>query len=388
MAKKKKKNNGNSKNSNGNSNANSNNTTSQPSFGTLEDVAQHLRNTVNKNALIYAHNGTGKTRLSVAFKNIGKTGNGGDTLYFNAFTEDLFYWFNDFDNDIQRELRFHKDSHFFDGLKELEMSNRIRPLLSRYADFDFELDHDKGVVVFSRQVVINSKIEKIENIKISRGEENIFIWCFFLAVAELAIDKQDAYKWVNYIYIDDPISSLDDNNAIAVAGHLTQLLKREDNDIKTIISTHHGLFFNVMHNELGGKSKYYLDKTNNSFLLKDTKDTPFFHHVSLIKKLYEVAENGTLYTYHFSILRNVLEKTAAFHGFNKFDACIKKDETDAEGIIHTRIINILNHGNYSLFDPVEMQDENKEYFKKILKDFMDTYKFNPELFQKPIIGVQ
>lgn len=359
-----------------------------PPFGTLEEVAQYLRNEVNKSAIIYAHNGTGKTRLSVAFKNIGKTDDGGDTLYFNAFTEDLFYWFNDFDNDTQRELRFHKNSHFFDGLEELEMSNRIRPLLNRYADFDFDLDHDNGVVTFNRQIIVDNKIEKIGNIKISRGEENIFIWCFFLAVAELAIDKQEAYKWVKYIYIDDPISSLDDNNAIAVAGHLAQLLRRDDNEIKTIISTHHGLFFNVIHNELGGKFKFYLDKTSNSYLLKNTTDTPFFHHVSLIKQLHEVAKSGTLYTYHFSILRNVLEKTAAFHGFNKFDACIKKDASDADGIIHTRIVNILNHGNYSLFDPVEMQDENKEYFKKILKDFMDIYKFNPELFVEPTVDAQ
>ena len=63
------------------------------------------------------------------------------------------------------------------------------------------------------------------NIKISRGEENIFIWCFFLAVVQLAMDGQEAYDWVKYVYIDDPISSLDENNAIAVAYHLAQLLE-------------------------------------------------------------------------------------------------------------------------------------------------------------------
>jgi wobble nucleotide-excising tRNase len=52
------------------------------------------------------------------------------------------------------------------------------------------------------------------NIKISRGEENIFVWSFFLAIAQLAIDKDENYKWVKTIYIDDPISSLDDNNVI------------------------------------------------------------------------------------------------------------------------------------------------------------------------------
>ena len=56
--------------------------------------------------LIYAYNGTGKTRLSMAFKDKGKKGgeDNRDTLYFNAFTEDLFYWDNDLENDTERFL--------------------------------------------------------------------------------------------------------------------------------------------------------------------------------------------------------------------------------------------------------------------------------------------
>ncbi len=66
-----------------------------------------------------------------------------------------------------------------------------------------------------------------EAIKVSRGEENIFIWCFFLAIVQLALDEMEPpYNWVKYVYIDDPISSLDEHNAIAVANHLAKLLKR------------------------------------------------------------------------------------------------------------------------------------------------------------------
>ncbi len=152
-----------------------------------------------------------------------------------------------------------------------------------------------------------------------------------------------------------------------------------------------GFFFNVMHNELGNKApKYFLCKNTqgNGYIITDTKDTPFFHHVSLIKELHNVSENGTLYTYHFNILRNILEKTAAFHGFNRFDACIKQAEDDPDAVIHSRIINILSHGNYSLFDPVEMQDENREYFKQILRDFMTNYRFNPDLFVSETIQTE
>ncbi len=46
----------------------------------------------------------------------------------------------------------------------------------------------------------------------------------------------------------------------------------------------------------------------------------------------------------------------------------------------SRIVNILSHGNYSLYEPQEMLEENKEYFRRILTDFLDRYPFDPELF--------
>ncbi len=353
----------------------------------LGALVAHLRNKLKekKYLLLFAYNGTGKTRLSMGFKDAGKTDNSADTLYFNAFTEDLFSWDNDLDNDTQRVLKLNANSRFFAGLQELEMDNRIRPLLQRYADFDFKIDTDNWTVTFEREVTEGDKSETVEHIKVSRGEENIFIWCFFLAVAQLAIDEQEAYRWVKYLYIDDPISSLDDNNAIAVASHLAQLLKNQSN-IKAVISSHHTLFFNVMWNELSGERKkfhpYFLstDSDTSGYNLRYTKDTPFFHHIALLKQLHEAVESGNLYTYHFNILRNILEKTAIFHGFKNFSACIKEEPNDHDGILHARMVNVLSHGNYSLFEPTEMLPENKQYFKTILSGFMKNYRFDPTLF--------
>jgi len=370
---------------------------SELSFFTLDEVAEHLRRvfangvprgkktqTVNQ-ALLFAYNGTGKTRLSMVFKDLGKNDDARDTLYFNAFTEDLFRWDNDLENDEQRVLKINQGSRFFNGLQELEMETRIRPLLQRYADFDFNIDYSNWVVNFTREITSAAGTEIVDNIKVSRGEENIFVWCFFLAVAQLAVDGQEAYDWVKYLYIDDPISSLDDNNAIAVASHLAQLLKNANGSIKTVISSHHTLFFNVMWNELSEKNKlqpYFLsvDKEANQYKLKYTNSTPFFHHVALLEQLHKAAESGKLFTYHFTILRSILEKTAIFHGFKNFSACIKQESNDPEGVLHTRMINILSHGNYSLFEPMEMTSENKGHFRRILSNFMHNYRFNPELF--------
>lgn len=359
--------------------------TAPEGFVDLPALAGHLRGELEskKFILLYAYNGTGKTRLSMDFKDIGKKDDARDTLYFNAFTEDLFTWDNDLEGDSARILRMNKASRFFVGLETLEMESRIRPFLHRYTDFDFSIDYEDWTVSFSRE----AQDETIDHIKVSRGEENLFIWCFFLAIVQLVIDGAEAYNWVKYLYIDDPISSLDDNNAIAVGSDLAQLLKSSENSIRSVISSHHPLFFNVMHNELDArKSKktaaFFLShpKAGAGYQLRQTNATPFFHHVAILTELYQAERSGQLYTYHFNMLRSVLEKSASFHGFPNFSACIKKNEDDPDGILHARLINILSHGNYSLFEPQEMLEENKSYFSTILNDFLSQYSFNPDLF--------
>jgi len=353
-------------------------------FADLSALATYLRQELQdkKFILLYAYNGTGKTRLSTAFKRLGKKGDERDTLYFNAFTEDLFSWDNDLANDRERVLKLNRNSRFFVGLEELEMDTRIRNLLSRYADFDFKIDTKEWEVSFSREVLKDGKPVPVDDIKVSRGEENAFIWCFFLAILQLTLDGAEAYKWVKYVYIDDPISSLDEHNAIAVASHLAQLLKKPESQLKTVISTHHTLFFNVLSNELKRANKYFLsrDKPPGGYILRDTGQTPFFHHVATLAELYEAERNGGLYTHHFNMLRAILEKTASFHGYENFSACIKQDEDDEDGVLHARLINILSHGNYSLYEPQEMLEENKRYFQKILHGFIARHPFNPDLF--------
>ncbi|CAJ3006714.1 AAA family ATPase [Burkholderia pseudomallei] len=379
-------------------------------FADLPALANALRQELDgkngqegkKYVLLYAYNGTGKTRLSMAFKDAGKntiqrpmavedhidqpqaiTEASGDTLYFNAFTEDLFHWDNDLDGDSDRRLLLNMDSRFFKGVFELEMDNRIRPLLQRYADFDFRIDTQEWSVRFSRTV----DGEVIENIKVSRGEENIFIWCFFLAIFELAMDPEiEAYQWVKYVYIDDPISSLDEHNAITLANHLAKFLARKDNTIKAVISSHHTLFFNVLWNELRmiDRKKFaphFLSRSRRTgeYSLSYTGDTPFYHHLALLEEICRAKDSGELYTHHFNALRSLLEKSSIFHGYEKFSVCIKKEEDGPDETLYLRLVQIMNHGNYSFYDPVEMLPENKEHFEKVLADFLEFYPFNREL---------
>lgn len=377
-------------------------------FTSLRGLATRLRDELNSGnqefVLLYAYNGTGKTRLSMEFKDVGKRKNKGqpDTLYFNAFTEDLFSWDNDLDQDKERRLHINADSKFFKGLKDLALDERIGYYLGRYADFLFDIDYDQWTISFR-------KGEDARHIKVSRGEENIFIWCLFMAICERVIDGLETYAWVKYLYIDDPITSLDDNNAIAVASDLAKLLRKAksrtrpeavvafglagaDNvprmvsaPIKAVVSTHHALFFNVVCNELKKDThkKYLLQRPERGavYTLRATDDTPFFHHVSMLAELQKAAQSGKLYTYHFNMLRSILEKTATFFGRDDFSACIHGlDDAD----LFSRALNLLSHGKYDIYQPSEMVDDNKKLFKEILQAFLGRYEFAlPEMFGQP-----
>lgn len=366
-------------------------------YANLQTLARKLRADLSgvELILLYAYNRTGKTRLSMEFKGEGKRKTKknpegiSDTLYFNAFTEDLFTWDNDLDGDSVRHLRLNPDSTFFNGLKDLALDETIAGYLSRYADFDFDIDYETWKVSFRKG--------EAENIKISRGEQNIFIWCLFMAICERMLDGHISYQSKKYLYIDDPISSLDDNNAIAVACDLAQLLRRaasrKDQNgaaapIKVVFSSHHALFFNVMCNEIGRTKedepkvthkRYFLHRPNGDgvFTLRATEDTPFFHHVASLAELHLAADpnSGKLYTFHFNALRSIMEKTASFFGHADISFCLKALNNE-DLALYNRALNLLSHGKYAIHEPTEMGEDNKELFRRILGDFTTKFQFD------------
>lgn len=354
--------------------------------------------------LVYAYNRTGKTRLSMEFKDAGKRKNKKnpegkpDTLYFNAYTEDLFTWENDLDGDTVRHLQLNPDSTFFNGLKDLALDETIAGYLDRYADFDFDIDYRSWKVSFRKG--------EAENIKISRGEQNIFIWCLFMAICERMLDGHVSYQSRKFLYIDDPISSLDDDNAISVACDLAKLLRRaasrKDGNgtpapLKIVFSSHHSLFFNVMCNEIGrskeGEPKvvhkrYFLHRPNNegTYTLRATEDTPYFHHVATLAELQRAAHpsTGTLYTFHFNALRSIMEKTASFFGHADISFCLKALNNEEDRALYNRALNLLSHGKYAINEPTPMGDDNQDLFRRILRDFVTEFKFAlPEIVEAP-----
>lgn len=202
---------------------------------------------------------------------------------------------------------------------------------------------------------------------------------------------------MKYIYIDDPISSLDDNNAIAVACDLAKLLRRAAirkdatgtaSPIKVVFSSHHALFFNVMCHEINNKldggptvraRRYFMHRPNGSqaYSLQPTEDTPFFHHVAILAELRRASDpkKGKLYTFHFNALRSVMEKTASFFGHKSVAFCLKALNNPTDEALFHRALQLLSHGAYALHEPTEMGEDNKKLFRRILNDFTTQFDF-------------
>lgn len=387
---------------------------------TLTEIAQRLKNANKKVQLIYAFNGTGKTRLSREFKQLVAPKNGDEVdqaelsrnkfLYYNAFTEDLFYWDNDLDLDAEPRLKIQPNSFTDWVLKDQGQDLNIITNFQRYAnekltprfneEYKVKGKDDKEITVKSFSEVTFSlqrgDDEPSGNLKISKGEESNFIWSIFYTLIELVIDilnvaepaerETNAFDQLEYIFIDDPVSSLDENHLIELAVDLAQLIKSNNSDVKFIITTHNPLFYNVLHNELnsddGGYKKKWLDKyrmaklDDGTFqLVQQSNDSPFSYHLYLKSELEKAIESGQLSKYHFNFLRNILEKTSTFLGYKKWGDLLPKTDDGKTNPYEARIINISSHSKHAGEEVADLTEDDKRVLRYLVNEINTMYRF-------------
>ena len=171
----------------------------------INRIAQEIRDAKENVILIYAFNGTGKTRLSKEYHQLSRRGDEYTGVFYNAYSEDLFIWNND---KYRLEITASRLSKLHQYLgDESAVKEKLKIYQPKY-DFRFKYLNDNQEDGIEYIWFFNEE-DKDTRIKISRGEERIFIWCFFLALFEIE-DFPEAHK--DYIFIDDPVSSLDETN--------------------------------------------------------------------------------------------------------------------------------------------------------------------------------
>lgn len=384
----------------------------------LKKIAETLRNTEKKVQLIYAFNGVGKTRLSREFKELISPKNQDDeledtkikVLYYNAFTEDLFYWDNDLDEDKKRKLKIQPNGFTDWVLKVQGQERNIVTLFQHYTndkltpsfneEYTTKNADDKDVIVRAYSEIQFSlergNEEKIDNIKISKGEESCLIWCVFYSLLNLVVDtlnepepterEANQFDDLEYVFIDDPVSSLDENHLIELAVNIAELIKSSQSDLKFIITTHNPLFYNVLYNELELKKKnkkgneccFLLDKRDDgTYELKGKlgdSNTSFSYHLYLRQILQEAVDSNSIEKYHFMLLRNLYEKTANFLGYPQWSELLPDDKN----AYYSRIIQFTSHSTLSNEAIPEPTEPEKQTLKLLLKHLVDNNYYTEE----------
>lgn len=380
---------------------------------TLREIAQDLKGAKQKVQLIYAFNGTGKTRLSREFKQLfapkadgpEEAGNADQPefsrnkiLYYNALTEDLFYWDNDLARNAEYKLKIQPNAYtswLLKLLKDLGQDGNIVKYFQRYANDKLtpHFSDDFGEVSFSLERGNN---ERSGHIKISKGEESNFIWSVFYTLLDQAVtilnvaepeDRETRqFDQLEYIFVDDPVSSLDENHLIQLAVDLAQLIKLSESDVRFVITTHNPLFYNVLFNELNSDDGSYKKKNFEKYrmakledgsyqLIHQANDSPFSYHLYLKSELEKAIESGQISKYHFNFLRNILEKTSTFLGYKKWGDLLPKTDDGKINPYEARIINISSHSKHAGEEVADLSEDDKRVLAYLVRQINEMYRF-------------
>ncbi|MFL0882230.1 AAA family ATPase [Vibrio parahaemolyticus] len=375
----------------------------------LIEIAEELKNSPKKVQLIYAFNGSGKTRLSRTFKEmLAAEMNEEDAadpfglsdkniLYYNAFTEDLFYWDNDLEADESRKLKIHPNAFTKWVFEDQGQDQNIIAHFQRLTNIKLtpEFSADFSEVSFS---MVAGDDDHLGNLKISKGEESNLIWSVFYSLLEQVIEvlnvpeiddrETNAFDKLNYVFIDDPVSSLDDNHLIQLAVDLAALIKSSDFTnglgLKFIITTHSPLFYNVLHNELGLKKgnkkdgcyllERFEDGTFNLNVKYGDSNKSFSYHLHLKQLLEQAIEHNQIERYHFMLLRNLYEKTAGFLGYPEWGELLNTVPGNKQAYLN-RIIQFTSHSSLSSEVISEPNEQEKQTVKLLLDNLMDNYSY-------------
>jgi hypothetical protein len=354
------------------------------------DLAKEIRDAKEQIVLMYAFNATGKTRLSVAYKDSTKGEDGSHSgVYYNAYSEDIFVWQNDPENDeltIRLDIRKSSLNRFHSSLSE----DDIREKLNRYRpSYRFEFvphqnpeDGIQAVLFFYEEAAADdpSNISKVP-IKISRGEERVFVWCFFLALFEVEgwADKQSSH-----FFIDDPVSSLDDHNIFITASTLFDLIEEHFEKRKVIITTHHLGLFSILADWLkkGEKADKFkkrakvcmLSAKGGDLALESCNNDVFLYHLRLLQALEQAYASNRVKSFHFALLRQVLENVASFLGVGQFRYVLEQiGITEANEVAN--IINTLSHKKVYYFESDELTPDSKNLFNNVFSKIKGKYNF-------------
>jgi hypothetical protein len=350
----------------------------------VEEVAATLKDDKARIILAYAFNSTGKTKLSVAYKNATKSADGAHTgVYYNAYSEDLFVWDNDTENgeaDIRLTVKHCSLNRLHTLLNEESVRAKLRAFKPKYNfDFTYHDDAERGIESISFYPLYAD--DDVSTIKISRGEERIFVWCFFLALFEVG---DWASTQSSHFFIDDPVSSLDDHNIFVTASTLLDLIEDQHETRRIIVTTHHIGLFSILSDWLmkGEKADKYrkltklfiLSDKSGDLTLESCRNNVLLYHLRVLQLLDNAQKDNAIRAYHLALLRQVLENVASFLGVGQFRYVLEQIGI-VDPVTVANIVNVLSHKKVYYYESDLLTPDNAAMFDDVFRRLKDRYNF-------------
>lgn len=354
------------------------------SYLTIDKLANDIvSNYHNKILLVYANNGIGKTRTSYALR---RKFDNNEVLCFSAFFEEYFIWkYDESNDDYYIEINDY-DSVIYDAIinngLDSEINKNFIYFINKKININFEIYNLKITkITFS---LTTGDDAQINNIKISKGEETLFIWSIFYSIvnqrlSDIADGVEDDLK---YIIIDDPVTSLVEENIVSIAVQIKKDIKTKIGKIHELglemgmfISTHNKIFWNLLFNEfrINNKSCKKLVIEDGKYMLKEQNDSPFGYHINLKEKIINNIKNNTITKEDFHNFRVILEKISNFYGYSKWDYFLNKSLSRKSEII--RLIDYYSHDNNDELEDKIMDLEYQKLFANYFEQFLEDYKW-------------
>ncbi len=351
----------------------------------FEEIASEMRDDPCQIQLLYVFNAVGKTRLSVAYKDVTKKDDGTHTcIYYNAYSEDPFVWDNDIEHDganVRLTVLPSSLSRLHADLNEDAIHAKLKAYRPGF-DFRFLMhqDAEQGIESISF-FPMSRQPGDVPPMKISRGEEWVFVWCFFLAMMEV---EGWADEQTRHIFIDDPVSSLDDHNIFVTASMLHELIEEHFGERKIIIATHHVGLFSILCDWLmkGEKRDRYKQRTkarilsekNGNVSLETHQNDVFLYHLRVLQLLEHARDQGDVRAHHLALLRQVLETVASFLGTGRISYALERvGFEDAEEV--ARIVHTLAHKNVYHYESDLLVPDSLALFDEILEKLNAHFAF-------------
>ena len=187
------------------------------------------------------------------------------------------------------------------------------------------------------------------------------------------------FNELEYVFIDDPVSSLDENHLIELAVNLAGLIKESHSGLKFVISTHNPLFYNVLHNELNNKACYLLERFDDgSYSIQEKQgdsNSSFSYHLHIKNIIEKAIDNQQIEKFHFMLLRNLYEKTAAFLGYKEWSDLLPGDQK----AYANRVMNLYTHNTLSTEEIAEPTAPEKEMIRVLLENLNNYGYWQQEL---------